>query len=62
MKNKDIRMMLEGSGVKYWELAEACGHRPTWLSMKLRQELPEDEKLKMIFLIQQIAEQKEVEA
>ena len=59
MKNKEIRETLEKCNVRYWELAEKYGISPSSLSVKLRVELPESEKLKMLSLICEIAEEKE---
>lgn len=59
LKNQDIRMALQKSKVKYWELAERYGISQSTLSVKLRKELPEDEKLKLFSLIQEIAKEKE---
>ena len=60
--NQDIRMMLEKSGVRQWELADAAGFSANYFVMKLRKELPESEKLRMYALIQQIADRKEAES
>ena len=58
MNNQDIREALVKSGVKHWELAERYGVSASWLSVRLRKELPEDEKLKMFSYIQEIAKAK----
>ena len=60
MKNLDIRNTLAKSGVKYWELAERCGISQSCLSVRLRKELPESEKLRLFSLIQEISEEKGV--
>ena len=59
MKNQDIREASAKSKVKHWELAEKIGVTASWLSVRLRKELPEDEKLKLFSLIQEIAKEKE---
>lgn len=58
MKNQDIRDTLSKCGVKHWELAERYGVSASWLSVRLRKELPEEEKLKLLSLISEIAEEK----
>lgn len=60
--NRDIRMALEKSGVRQWELAKEAGFSDSWFSVKMRQELPEEEKLRLYALIQQIADRKEAES
>ena len=58
MRNKDIREALAKSNIKYWELAEKIGVSASWLSVRLRKELPENEKLKIFSLIQEITKEK----
>ena len=60
--NEDIRMMLEKSGVRQWELAEAYGLSDARFCVRMRKEFPEDEKLRLYALIQQIADRKEAES
>lgn len=55
MKNIDIRKRLEEKGVKHWELAEALGIHPSVLSVKLRRELPERDKERLIAVIDELA-------
>ena len=43
-KNIDIRDLIEQSGVKYWEVAEALGITDGNFSRKLRKELSRKEK------------------
>ena len=62
MKNQDVREALVKSGVKHWELAEKYGVSASWLSVKLRHELPGEEKLKLFTLIQQIVDEREVKS
>ena len=56
--NNDVKEALKKSGVRQWELAIKCGYSASHFVTKLRQELPEDEKLKMFSLIEEIAEEK----
>lgn len=60
MKNQDVREALARSGVKHWELAEKYGVSASWLSVKLRKELPSEEKLKLFTLIEQIIDERKV--
>ena len=60
--NKDIREMLKACHVKNWELAKALGISSSWFSVRMRSELPDDEKIKIFGIIQQIADEREVEA
>ena len=54
-KNMDIRLAAAGSGVKLWQIAEALGVTDSTLSRKLRQELSEKEKEKVLSIIQEIS-------
>ena len=58
-KNMDIRLAAAGSGVKLWQIAEALGVTDAALSRKLRQELSEKEKEKVLSIIQEISDQNE---
>lgn len=53
MKNILIRETLKKEGMKQWELAEILNIAETTLCVKLRKELPEEEQVKIIMLIQQ---------
>ena len=55
----DIRLAAAGSGVKLWQIAEALGVTDAALSRKLRQELSEKEKEKVLSIIQEISDQNE---
>lgn len=59
--NDDIRFMLNQAGVRQWELAKAMGYSSHHFSVKMREELPEKDKLRAFLLIQQIADRKAVE-
>ncbi len=52
MKNHVIREALKASGMKQWELAEQLNVSEFTFSRKLRTELPEDEKQKILKLIE----------
>ena len=62
MKNIDLREKIAKTGVRHWELAEAMGVHPSVLSVKLRRELPEDEKVRLCEIIDELAEGKEERA
>ena len=51
MKNETIRKVLRDSGMKQWELAELLGISEFTLSRKLRNELPQEEKERILNLI-----------
>lgn len=61
MSNIDIRVKATESGVKMWQLAEKLGIHEGTLSRKLRHELPEEEKNKILALIDEIAEKESEE-
>lgn len=58
--NQDIRDALYKSGVKQWELADKAGLSPNYFVIKLRHELPSEEKFKLFTLIQEIVDEREV--
>jgi hypothetical protein len=51
MKNEDIRQAAKTAGVKLWQIAEIVGVNDGNFSRKLRHELPEDEKQKILEII-----------
>ena len=51
MKNEMIRKALKDSGMKQWELAEMLGISEFTLSRKLRNELPQEDKDRILNLI-----------
>ena len=50
-RNKDIREALFSAEMRQWQLAEAMGINEVTLCKKLREELPEAEKRKILELI-----------
>ncbi len=54
--NKEIREMLEITGVKQWELAEKMGYTANYFVQKLRYELPEAEQERAKKYIIELAE------
>ncbi|MGN0441686.1 MAG: hypothetical protein ACI4FO_03200 [Acutalibacteraceae bacterium] len=57
--NAIIRQHAKAKGVKLWQLAAALHINDGNLSRKLRFELPEDEKQRILSIIDDIAAQKE---
>lgn len=59
MHNKEIRSAAKNAGVRLWEVAAAYGINDGNFSRKLRQELPQEEKEKILAIIVQIAREKQ---
>lgn len=57
-ENMELRTAAKTAGVKLWEVAEAIGISDGMFSRKLRRELPEAERKKLLNVIQHIAKQK----
>ena len=57
--NQDIKEALFKSGVRQWELAERFGISEFAFCRKLRKELPEGEKQKLLELVAQIRKERE---
>ncbi|MGN0467989.1 MAG: hypothetical protein ACI4GY_04620 [Acutalibacteraceae bacterium] len=55
MSNMEIRIKATQKGVKMWQLADELGIHEGTFSKKLRHELPEEEKTKILALIDEIA-------
>lgn len=55
MNNLDIREMAEKSNVKLWRIADYLGITDGNFSRKLRKELPEAEKQKILTAIDELA-------
>jgi len=62
MFNKDIRRAITYSGVRYWQVAKRYGCTPSTLSCKLRHELPQEEKSKLLVIIEKLKVEQEQEA
>lgn len=58
MFNQEIKSKAKQKGVKLWEIADAYGINDGNFSRKLRHELPEAEKTKILALIDEIAERR----
>ena len=61
MTNNEIRSKAKEKSVKLWQLADALKISEPTITRKLRHELPEEEKNKILALIDEIAERKSEE-
>lgn len=59
MCNKEIREVAKKTGVRLWQVAEACGINDGNFSRKLRRELPQEEKEKILAVIHRLAKEKQ---
>ena len=55
MRNIEIRTEAIRCGVKLYQIAAACGMRDNNFSRMLRNELPEDEKTKILSIIHELS-------
>ena len=60
MENQEIRAKAKAAGVKLWQIAERLGMNDGNFSRKLRRELPEAERGKVLGIIQELAAEREV--
>lgn len=61
MKNQIIRAAAKTADICLWEIAEAIGVTDGTFSRKLRRELPDAEREKLLRIIEEIAQRKEAE-
>ena len=54
--NQDVRQKASSAGLRLWQVAEALGIADYTFSRKLRKELPSEEKERIFFIIQKLAE------
>lgn len=59
MNNNDIKEAAKQAGVRLWQVAEAYGMNDGNFSRKLRKELPQDEKAKILAIIDRLAQEKQ---
>jgi hypothetical protein len=59
MSNKDIRLAVIEAGLKYYTVAKAYGCTDANFSRKLREELPEEEKTKLLDIIENLMGEKQ---
>ncbi len=52
--NDDIRQAAQSAGVRLWQIAEKLGLSDGNFSRRLRRELPDEEKAKIMGLIEQL--------
>ena len=57
MRNNEIRQSAKAAGVKLWQIAEVVGVNDGNFSRKLRHELPEDEKQKILEIVEDMEQQ-----
>lgn len=57
MKNAEIRKAASDAGVKLWQIAEMLGIADCNFSRKLRRELPDDEKEKILDIIKELSQE-----
>lgn len=59
MKNIEIRNRAKEAGVKLWEIADRYGVNDGNFSRKLRRELPDEERKRILRIIDEIASERE---
>lgn len=59
MCNKEIRTAAKSAGIRLWQVAAAYGISDGNFSRKLRQELPQEEKQKIMAIIDRLAQEKQ---
>jgi len=56
MANKDIKRAIGGRGLTQWQVADALGISEATFYRKMRNELPEEEKQKILAVIEAMGE------
>ena len=59
MHNQEIRDAAKKSGIRLWQVAEIYGINDGNFSRKLRKELPQEEKQKILDIITHLAQNKQ---
>ena len=59
MCNKEIRDKAKTLGIRLWEVADRLGINDGNFSRKLRKELPQGEKVKILEIIDRLAKEKQ---
>lgn len=62
VNNKDLRDYAKSKGVKLWQIAEKLNINDGNFSRKLRRELPDQEKQKIIMIVDEVANSERGEA
>lgn len=57
VKNSEIRTLAKTKGIKMWQIAEALHMQDSAFSRKLRHELPQEEKEKILAVIEKLAKE-----
>ena len=57
MKNIEVRNAAGGYGLRLWQVAGALGMNESAFTRKLRKELPQDEKEKILAVIEKLAKE-----
>lgn len=57
MKNKEIKIAMLEKGLKQWKVAEALGVSESAFCRKMRKELPNDEKEKILAVIEELGKE-----
>lgn len=57
MANKEIRRTARANGVPLWKIADKLGISEPTMSRKLRHELPEEQKTKILNIINELAKE-----
>lgn len=57
MRNMKIRQAAQAANIRFWQIADELGISCSWLSIKMRHELPEDEQGKILSIIEKLAAQ-----
>lgn len=55
--NKEIRNAAGGHGIRLWQVAEAIGMNEFAFSRKMRKEIPQAEKEKILAVIEKLAKE-----
>ncbi len=55
MKNEIVRTVAKDAGVKLWQIAERVGITDSNFSRKLRRELPDEERERILRMIDELA-------
>lgn len=59
MCNQEIRSAAKNAGIRLWQIAEILGMNDGNFSRKLRRELPQEERTKILGIIDQLAKRGE---
>ena len=62
MQNQEIRQAIDAAGIRYWEVADIYGISDGNFSRKLRKELPQTEKERILAIVDKLKAEKAVSA